>query len=219
MRLSIGTNLQIEEDYTEEKETFRSRVVDYGSDAEIHIDYPINNLTNRTSFFLDGTELYVTFVDEQKISYAFRSKVIGRVKGQVPMMKISYPGDDQLIKIQRREFVRVETSVDVTLETEDGEKEQLITSDISAGGVALNIRDIDYLNVNDTVQLTLVLPFAKAGIEYGTVEAKIVRIWEDNGRNLASFQFIDIDERLRQHIVRFCFERQLEQRNERLGIL
>ena len=219
MRLSIGTNLQIEEDYTEEKETFRSRVVDYGSETEIHIDYPINNVTNRTSFFLDGTELYVTFVDEQKISYAFRSKVMGRVKGQVPMMKITYPGDDQLIKIQRREFVRVETSVDVTLETEKGEKAQLITSDISAGGVALNIRNLDYLQVNDIVQLTLVLPFIKAGIEYGTVKAEIVRIWEDNGRNLASFRFVDIDERLRQHIVRFCFECQLEQRNERLGIL
>ena len=37
------------------------------------------------------------------------------------MLKLSYPGDDQLIKIQRREFVRVDTAIDVAV-LKDGNK-------------------------------------------------------------------------------------------------
>ena len=140
MRLSIGTTLTIDKDLTESGDKYRSKVVDYG-DGFVLIDYPAHIETGKTAFFMDGTQLLISFV-ENKMSYAFRAEVTGRMNKGIPMLKLTYPGDDQLIKIQRREFVRVETAIDVAVDF-DGFYQQFVAEDISAGGVAINIGQSD----------------------------------------------------------------------------
>ena len=115
MLLSIGTIIVIDKDFTKDSEKFKSKVVDIG-DGFIMIDYPTHIETGRTAFFMDGTQLHVTFTDSMKMSYAFRTEVGGRLNKGIPMLKLSYPGDEQLIKIQRREFVRVESAIDIAVE-------------------------------------------------------------------------------------------------------
>ncbi|ARD49780.1 hypothetical protein SporoP37_15380 [Sporosarcina sp. P37] len=212
MRLTIGTVLTIEKDYTEESEKFKCRVVDIEDDEHFMMDYPINMATGKTAFFIDGTQLLVTFVDEYKMSFAFRTEVHSRVNRTIPMLKLKYPGDKQLIKIQRREFVRVDTSLDVALQA-DASALQLVSLDISAGGLAVNMKDHDYFAPNEEVKLMIVLYFSKTEIKYVACKAKVVRNWESEKRRLTSFAFNEIDEKDRQHIIRYCFERQLELRN------
>ncbi|PIC68622.1 glycosyltransferase [Sporosarcina sp. P21c] len=212
MRLSIGTVLTLEKDYTEESEKFKCRVVDIEDEEHFMMDYPINIMTGKTAFFIDGTQLLVTFVDQYKMSYAFRTEVHSRVNQTIPMLKLKYPGDKQLIKIQRREFVRVDTSLDVALQA-DSSSLQLVSLDISAGGLAVNMKNHDYFPRNTEVKLLIVLYFSKTEIKYVSCKAKVVRNWESQNRRLSSFTFDEIDDKDRQHIIRYCFERQLELRN------
>lgn len=212
MKLTIGTVLTLEKDYTEESEKFKCRVVDIEDDEHFMMDYPINMATGKTAFFIDGTQLLITFVDDYKMSYAFRTEVHSRVNRTIPMLKLKYPGDKQLIKIQRREFVRVDTSLDVALQA-DASSVQLVSVDLSAGGLAVNMKDHDYFTPNDEVKLMIVLFFSKKEIKYVTCTARVVRNWESEKRRLTSFTFKEIDDKDRQHIIRYCFERQLELRN------
>lgn len=212
MLLTVGTIIVIEKDFTEDGEKYKSRVVDSG-EGFVLIDYPTHIETGRTAYFMNGTQLYVSYTDKLKISYAFKTEISGRENKNIPMLKLTYPGDDQLIKIQRREYVRVETPIDVAVIKEDS-KFQLVGEDISAGGIALNLRSNSNFESNDIVSLYIVLPFLNREPAYIQAEGEIVRIWENNGKNIASIKFDGISSDDRQKIVRFCFERQLQMRNE-----
>ncbi len=212
MLLAIGTILVIDKGFTEDSDKYKSKVVDLEENS-ILIDYPTHTETGKTAFFMDGTELFISFTDQSKISYAFKTAVSGRIMKGIPMLKLSYPGDDRLIKIQRRQFVRVETSLDVAV-TKEEKTVQLVTEDISAGGIALNMSTNTWLETNDSVHLLIVLPFKNAETEYIRTTGQIVRIWEKAGRKIASIQFEKLQENDRQCIIRFCFERQLQLRKK-----
>ncbi|MBB4823786.1 c-di-GMP-binding flagellar brake protein YcgR [Sporosarcina luteola] len=212
MRLSIGSSVIIDKDLTENSDKYKSKVVDLGPDY-IMIDYPIHMETDRTAFFMDGTHLLVTFVDKNKISYAFRTEVKGRLNRGIPMLQLSYPGDQELIKIQRREYVRVETPIDVAVNDGNG-FDQFVAADISAGGIALHLGQKEEFEENQRLSLFIVLPFLNDDIHYVHTEALSVRSWEKDGRRLASLQFTEMMDADRQHIIRFCFERQLQRRKE-----
>src|SRR5690625_1543842 len=136
MKLKVGTVVILEKKFTDDDSKYRSKIIDSGDDF-VMIDYPTHIKTGKTDFFMDGTELFVTFTDESKMSYAFRAEIRGRRIQGVPMLKLAFLGDGGFIKIQRREFVRVETMIDVAVEVE-GEVLQLVSEDISAGGIAIN---------------------------------------------------------------------------------
>lgn len=212
MRLKVGTTVIIDKDYTVDGDKYKSKVVDAGDDY-VMIDYPAHMETKRTAFFMDGTQLLISFVDN-KMSFAFRAEVTGRLNNGIPMLKLAYPGDDQLIKIQRREFVRVETAIDVAV-NHAGVSSQFVAEDISAGGIALNLGDKEAFEESDIVNVSVVLPYVNDDIKYVRTEAQAVRIWEKDGRRIASMQFSEIDTTDRQNIIRFCFERQLQHRNEK----
>lgn len=212
MLLSIGTIIVIDQDFTKDSEKYKSKVVDLGEDF-IMIDYPTHIETGKTAFFLDGTQFHVSFSDDRKISYAFQTEVVGRLKDGIPMLKLSYPGDEQLLKIQRREFVRVEYALDVAVK-KGALYSQYVAEDLSAGGIAVRIPEKEQFQQGETIALLIVLPFVNQEIKYVHAEATIVRIWEKNGKTLASLQFEKIGQGERQSIIRFCFERQLQQRNQ-----
>ena len=211
MLLSIGSIITIDSDLTKDSEKYKSKVIDMG-DGFVMIDYPTHIETGKTAFFLDGTQLLVTFIDSMKISYAFRTEVSGRLNKGVPMLRLTYPGDEQLIKIQRREFVRVDVAVDVAVE-KNGLFGRFVTEDLSAGGMALNLPGKVLYNEGDLVSLTIVLPFMNKVIKYVKVDAKLIRFWEKKGRKIASLQFEELNPIESQDIIRFCFERQLQARN------
>ena len=90
MKLKIGTILTLEPTYTERIEKFRCRVVEQEENL-IYIDYPINVMTKKTSFLVDGAQFRVTFMTEEKLSFAFNTEVLGRKGGTVPMIILSCP--------------------------------------------------------------------------------------------------------------------------------
>ena len=215
MEIKIGTLLQLEPTYTERVEKFRCKVVEQ-KDNILYIDYPINIETKKTAFLIDGSEFRATFRTEDKQSFAFNTEVIGRKAGNIPMIMLHCPQDDEFIKIQRREYVRVETPVDVAVQFQDN-KYQLVTADISAGGIALILKGTEAFKDGDDIKLTIVLPFANGDVNYVVTEATVVRIFEKEDKTIATIQLTDTDDIDQQHIVRFCFERQLVNRRKELN--
>ncbi|MER2105798.1 MAG: flagellar brake domain-containing protein [Solibacillus sp.] len=215
MELKIGTLLTLEPTYTERVEKFRCRVVEL-KDNFVYIDYPINVETNKTAFLVDGAQFRASFTNEAKQSYIFNTEVVGRRGGNVPMMLLACPPADEFIKVQRREYVRVETPVDIAVE-HDGQFYQFVAEDISAGGTAIILKStVDFAD-DTNVKLTVVLPFSNGEIRYVQTDARIVRIFERDEIRVATVQFTDTDDIDKQHIVRFCFERQLMIRKKEMN--
>ncbi|MFP3919912.1 PilZ domain-containing protein [Lysinibacillus telephonicus] len=207
MELKIGTPLTLEPTYTDRVEFFHCKVVEQDGNI-LFIDYPINTVTKKTAFLVDGAQFRATFITGDKITYAFNTEVLGRKMGNIPTIMLSCPPEEEFVKIQRREFVRVSTPVDVSVEFKNNYY-QFITEDISAGGIALILKSDPPFKDGDQILLTIVLPFSNGDIQYVKTEATVIRIFEKDNRKFASIQFVDTDDIDKQYIVRFCFERQL----------
>ncbi|UQW98519.1 flagellar brake domain-containing protein [Rummeliibacillus sp. G93] len=214
MELKIGTNIILESISSDVKDRLRAKIVEQKNNI-LYIDYPTNIQTNKTSFLLEGGQYRVSFVDEAKNSYAFKTEVLGRIKSNIPMIMLALPANDQFIRIQRREYVRVATPVDIAVE-HNQQNYQYVAEDISAGGLAINIPKIVPFKENDELQLIIVLPFSNSneGVKYVHTSARVIRIIEKDQRMLATLQFTNTDDVDRQYIVRFCFERQLQNRKK-----
>jgi len=212
MKPKIGTILMLEPTFSKTLEKFRCKVVEERESAVL-IDYPTNTSTKKTAFLMEGTQLRASFVEDAVAAYAFQTEVLGRVHGNIPMVMLSFPGKDQVIKVQRREFVRVDTPVDMAVEFE-GNFSQFVAEDISAGGSALIISQPVAFKENDTISLTISLPFSNGDIKYIQTKALVVRFWMKDEIRIASIQFAETDDVDKQQIVRFCFDRQLLKRRK-----
>lgn len=216
MLLKIGTILTLEPTYTDKVERLQSKVVEQRENI-IFIDYPVSLQTNKTVFLIDGTQFRATFRTENNENYAFNTEVLGRTYQNIPMIMLHLPPKDEFIKIQRREFVRVNTPTDVAVKYKN-EYYQYVTEDISAGGLALKSQRPFPFQEKENVELTIVLPYSNGDINYVLTKAKVIRIFERDNLNIASMQFIETDDVDQQQIVRFCFERQLLLRKKSVEI-
>ncbi|MDE3839423.1 pilus assembly protein PilZ [Bacillus methanolicus] len=215
--LKIGDTLMLEPKYSNAIETYKCKLVErIGSD--LYIDYPVNTTTKRTVFLIDGTQLKVTFVGEDGSVYLFESEIRGRVKQNIPMLILSYPEKENLIKIQRRQYVRVETPVDVAVHPLNGEFQPFtaVTEDISAGGAAAILTGkSEVLREGMIVEATFVLPFQSGEYHYKSFKSRVVRVEDvSENRKKISLQFTDITGQDRQLLLRFCFERQLDMKKK-----
>lgn len=215
MQIKLGTNLILEPTFTEKVEKYRCKVVDM-DDHFIYVDYPIDTISNKTVVLMEGTQLRATFIEETKSVFAFPTEVLGRKLGQIPMIRLSYPDTEEFMKIQRRNFVRVVSPIDIAIQYGD-EKYQSVTDDISAGGVAIILNGDVKFRGGDEVSLIIPLFFNNGEMRYVFTTALVVRIWERDSVKIASLQFTNTDDLDRQHIVRFCFERQLLMRKKGLS--
>ena len=217
--IQIGDVLTLELKSSEDEEKFRCRLVDI-RDNEFYIDYPISLATNRAAFLLDGTQLKVTFVGNDGSSiYLFESEINGRVKKNIPMLILTYPGNNHLIKIQRRQYVRVETAVDIAIHPLEFEFAPIttITDDLSAGGSAVLIPKEVSIKTDMRILAWLVLIMQNGDYHYMKLQSRIVRIIPfSETRNKVSIQFIDVSNQERQLLLRFSFERQLEAKKKGL---
>lgn len=215
MQIKLGTNLILEPTFTEAVEKYRCKVVDM-DEQYLYVDYPIDTITNKSVIMMEGTQLRASFVEETKAVFAFPTEVLGRDHGQIPMVRLSYPETNDFMKIQRRNFVRVVSPIDVAIQYGD-DKYQFVTDDISAGGIAAILNDEVSFTAGDEVSLTIPLAFNNGEMRYVFTTALVVRIWERESLKIASLQFTNTDDLDRQQIVRFCFERQLLMRKKGLS--
>lgn len=210
--LTIGETLILEPIENEQFEKYKCRLVEKDENV-IYIDYPINMKNNRTIFLLDGTQLKVSFVTENS-AYIFNSEVLGRVLQEIPMIKLSYPGNQYVMKVQRRQYVRIPTAVDVAIHPLENEFSPFTTTteDISAGGSLVLLRgQVQEIYQGMDVMAVFVLPMQNGEYHYLKLKSKVIRMMdqEKTGKTLFSIHFMDVSPIQRQILLRFSFDRQL----------
>jgi c-di-GMP-binding flagellar brake protein YcgR len=218
--MKIGDNIILEHKYSENFEQYKCKLVEQRGN-DLYIDYPVNTRTTRTVFLLEGTPLKVVFSTDSSTQFYFNTEVKGRVKLNIPMVVLSYPGQEHLIKIQRRQYVRIETTVDAAVHAKNGEFAPFttVTDDISAGGIALFVGKDSGVKPGMEIENWLVLPMQNGEYEYRKFSGKVVRIIEGQGlSNKASIEFGETSAPDRQLLLRFCFERQLAMKKKGLPV-
>ncbi|KAA0550283.1 pilus assembly protein PilZ [Bacillus sp. BGMRC 2118] len=210
--INIGDTLILEPKYSSENEKYKCKLVERTGD-QLYIDYPVSIKTGKTVFLLDGAQLKGSFIAKDNNVYLFETEVKGRTKQQIPMIAISYPGNDHLIRVQRRQYVRVDTPVDVAVHPIENEFAPFvtITSDISAGGAALILPPKVKLNSNTLIDLWIVLPMQSGDYHHLVLRSRVIRVipGQNGERDKMPLEFIEITESQRQLLIRFSFERQL----------
>ncbi len=204
--------LELEDGKDEVKQRFKCRLVDRVGEF-LFIDYPINELTKRVGFFYDGTQFTASFFGKDQAIYLFQTQLLGRKQGRIPMLILKDPGKEKYIRIQRRQYVRVDTTIDVAVHPKNEEFSPFVTVtlDISGGGLALILPKKHGIPINKDITCWLALHMQTGEIKYLKVNCQVIRIIspKESPSEKASLQFIDISERERQIVIRYCFDRQL----------
>jgi c-di-GMP-binding flagellar brake protein YcgR len=217
--LEIGSvlTLELQKEEGENLQTFTSKVVDR-DENKIFIDYPINNTTGRTSIFFEGTPFTVTYKENDDVIYSFQTEVIDRKKlARLPVLVLHLPSSEYFMKIQRRNYLRIKTPLDVSVHSKGLKFPAFSTStlDISGGGMAILIPKHMELQEDILVDAWVVLPFKSLEYSYVHVTARVIRqINRNDGVQFASLEFMEIENSDRDKVIRFCFQKQLEQQKD-----
>jgi len=217
--LKVGDSLVLETKHSLKPEQYQSNIVEL-SGSSVFIDYPVNLSTNKTVFLMDGTQLQVTYISKDGSIYIFDTEVLGKVKSTIPMIKLLFPEEEEHIKIQRREYVRVEIPVDVAVHSKEKSSKlkpfTTITDDISAGGAAILVPKGIEIIPDTILDIWFVIPLKSGELHHLKLDSKVIRLIEryEHAQDLVSLEFISISNYERQILMRFVFEKQLELRNK-----
>ncbi|MBM7577452.1 flagellar brake protein [Jeotgalibacillus terrae] len=206
--MKIGTVLTIEPMHASQNDKYKSRLVEV-SGKKLFIDYPISISTNKTVFLTDGMQLRVTYTDDKNDAFSFETEVKGRKNTNIPMISVEAPEDKDLIKIQRRQFVRVNSSIDLSVKS-GAATFTTVTEDISAGGLSFIIKNGMNFEQGDPLELFIVLPMRNGEIQYVKVEGEVIRTKQVERVHIGMVKFIDLTALERQLLLRYTFECQLK---------
>jgi len=176
---------------------------------------PIKN--RRPLYVPAGSYVDVWYWDNVAI-YTFRASVVQSVHDKVPLLVLNKP--DNIERVQKREFVRVQCSLNVLLryKNKEGQEQELLcrTRDVSAGGMMLVLTKPAHLKKDDEVSLRFEL-------KEETYELTGRIVWNDwelgsDGieRNILGVQFTGLDEKVRLKLIKFVYQRQIEHRQRGL---
>lgn len=217
MYLNVNEVLFINVDSADEKEAstlYKSRMTDL-DDESILIEVPMEEQTGRLKKLHLGDELSVYYVDKSGVKYYFNTYVIGFKQDVIRMVKIRRPEPEAVSKIQRRTFLRVFADLEVAVKKNDSTRFITRTEDISGGGMSFYSESKFNFKEGDVLSCWILVNYKNGSVEHVPVIAEIVRIKnQDLNRNLAMLQFVDITATERQKLIKFCFERQLDFRNQ-----
>ncbi|WP_409298047.1 flagellar brake protein [Peribacillus sp. SCS-26] len=217
--LKIGEMLTLEPKYSAASEKYEAMIVEL-ADGGVYIDYPVNLTTRKTVFLLDGSQLKASCVGKDNNVYMFDTEVQGRRMANIPMIKLFCPEEAEILKIQRRQYVRIEAAADVAIHPEGASSPPFatVTLDISAGGICAAVPHNVSIEGGDQASLWLVLPLKNGEIHYLKAEGRISRVNETKtGLRNASIEFTGLDPADRQYVLRYCFEKQLEMKQKGLA--
>jgi c-di-GMP-binding flagellar brake protein YcgR len=210
--LAVGEPLYLEPLISDKKDTYKSKIFEM-KENEIYIDYPSNESTNRTEYFFDGTQFKASFLDKDKNVYTFRTELLGRKIEKIPVLILTLPKQEEIHKIQRREFVRIETLLDVAVKSTNDTMHPFtsVVVDLSAGGMLLSLPLNHRVQKEDILDCLVVLPMQSGEKIYLELTCNVLRILDGQGTNRqrAPLQFNQISSKNRQHIIRYCFEQQV----------
>lgn len=193
---------------------FKTRLVDE-SPTHFFIDFPINVLTNESSYVGIGKKFRLEYVLKSGNRYFFESEVEKHIKKGIHVMVIKKPDLQQIHQVQRRSFFRIEIDVDIAVLRNDHTRKVYRTEDIGGGGISLIAGPSDTFEKDEEIECWMLLPYKNGVIEHANFKAQVVRVKEDErGFTIVMLRYIDISETERQRIIRFSFAKQIEMKDK-----
>ncbi|EHL19983.1 hypothetical protein HMPREF9628_00980 [Peptoanaerobacter stomatis] len=189
---------------TGEMEEYASKIVGIEENDIFLLETPIKQ--TQLVLLINGSVVNMIYMHENLGMYSVDLEVVEKIRddNNIPLVRAKKVSD--IRKIQRRNFFRLLTSMDIAVRKINGVVlENTKTVDISGGGIRLlSKQDFD---INDIVRLD----FQLESKEF-SVDAKVVKIdyTDVRGAKEVSLQFIDILEKDRNEIIRFIFDKQRE---------
>ena len=165
----------------------------------------------------EGAKIVVEFVRENDAIYRFPSRILKNFSGRLPLVFIAHSRDME--RIQLRRHFRIETEMPVryrVLAAEQLEKpleafigverwEEGTVTNISGGGALIEltgeISNGDYINFDTG------LDDEKTQVN---LTCEVVRITHEGDSKIAHTAFVGITERVRDKIIKYVFQRQLD---------
>ncbi|MFL0246763.1 flagellar brake protein [Candidatus Clostridium stratigraminis] len=178
-------------------------------DKSIYISIPIKD--GKYIPLRIGEQIEVFYYFENDI-YKFYSVVTDRQTDRIPLILIEIP--KEVVKIQRRRFVRVPLICDIEYFMERTKSVSLkpfkaIMIDLSGGGMKIKLSEEVKLGSKIVTHIPL-------GNEKLILKGEVVRIDkdEDKKKSICGVSFTDLDERKREKLIRFIFKVMREQMNK-----
>ncbi|WP_400163811.1 flagellar brake protein [Brevibacillus sp. TJ4] len=199
--------------------TLKSRVSDI-RDSIALIELPISENTGRTGLLDVGTACEIWYIAKDGSRYDFPSSVVGRELEPFPVLLLELPAAEKINRTQRRNFLRIETGVDIAIKMIDSVRSYHFvarTIDLSGGGLSFRCADSYRIGVGDQLHVWIALPGKTGQVQHAYAVLEVVRqvVEEERGYfQWISGKFIQISEVDRAKVVRACYERQLELRKK-----
>jgi len=213
--LKVNQRLQLEVEEENLKGRYFSRVEGVEKDSLI-IGMPMSK--GEVVSFHPGMRMKVIVLGGDAL-HQFESEVLERKMDLLPVLVISRP--KEMKRVQRRDFFRVKASLPVQFrELEDitassrEEFKKAVSKDISGGGVLLL--------VNKAIPLETILELRIELRENEFIESvgRVMIVREGGGLKKrlkeVGVEFIVIEDKDREKVVKFIFEKQREQRHKEL---
>jgi len=206
--LEIGMKVIIEVKRDNGDFFFSSKIEDIFSN---HIILSMPMKGSRT-FFISVDEKINIYFPKRGSFYCIEGKVVEKQYKPIPIIKmipLSSP-----YKKQKRSYFRLKVSLPIHVKLcETGYKFLRYTRDISAGGIKFSHSEFIEVGTNIEVQIPDIL--GKKAVKASVIRTELENIREINKYDIA-IEFIDIDERARDKIVKFILAKQRELRKKGL---
>jgi c-di-GMP-binding flagellar brake protein YcgR len=197
-------------DEEEAKIEYKSRIADM-TDEAIIMEIPLNEKSGRLKKLYMGDELNAYFVEQDGVKNFFATSVIGFKEEVIRLVAIKKPEPEAITQVQRRSFLRVPAELEIAVKFSDQLQFVATTDDVGGGGISFICDGYIPLTVNTFINCWILVPFKGGTIEHVPLKGEIVRVkLLETGKQLAMVQFVEITDRDRQKLIKFCFERQLE---------
>jgi c-di-GMP-binding flagellar brake protein YcgR len=193
---------------TNEKVVFSS-FIDSVDAESLFICVPQREKEELKSYVGDVLKARITSVE---CAYFFEAQVIRQHLREGKLWELSLPSYMQ--RSQQRKYVRVKTILEVILEYIDAKMQRKVTKtytkDISAGGLQVVMPAVPPEGSNVIISLAL--------DENEVLHAKgeFVRITypkAEDQKHFASIKFCEMEEKTTERIIKFIFDKEVEQRN------
>lgn len=212
--MEIGTtlNLVIEEPDSNQILKYRSKIIEKNNEY-LFIDYPINIATKREEFFPTGTEFTAIWINNHQNLYRFQTTLVKKVNLMIPALAITLPDLQSIEIIQRRDHLRIKTAVDIAIHCPNGTFSPFttVTLDISGGGLAFKLPNGVKLKEKQEILVWIALPMSNEN-KYMKLKSKVIRFQNTESFQVVSVKFISISDKEEQNIIKFCFNKQREER-------
>lgn len=135
--------------------------------------------------------------------YKFYTTVVDRKVDVIPIIVLAFP--KEVFKVQRRKFVRVPIVCTVEYSKLENKPQNIVKAimvDLSGGGMRIKLSN-DQLSIGNLIKAYI--PVGEDNVE---VKGEVVRVEKDdpNKMNICGINFLDLDDRNREKIIRFIFQ-------------